>query len=65
MSPGNMLRWYVQFRPRCRYMAWRSRWPPLTSSSACATMFWISQLCREKVCSGMQSPNRLAMKSEE
>lgn len=42
ISPGNILRWYVQLSAISVYMAWRSNVPPFTGISTCATMFWTS-----------------------
>lgn len=55
MSPGNILRWYVQLRAISLYMAWRSNVPPITGSSTWATMFCTSHAMRWKECPGMQS----------
>ena len=64
MSPGNILRWYVQFNAMRAYMAWRSRQPPPTGISTCATMFCTSHAMRWNECPGMHSRSNPVMKSE-
>jgi hypothetical protein len=64
INPGNILRWYVQFNAICAYMACRSRHPPCTGISTCATMFCTSHVCNLNVCPGMHSPRIPVMNSE-
>lgn len=64
ISPGNILRWYVQLSAICAYMAWRSSVPPSTGTSTCATMFWTSHACSRNTCPGMQSHSSLAIDSD-
>lgn len=61
MSPGNILRWYVQLSAICAYMLCRSSVPPHTGTSTCATMFCTSHAWSRNTCPGMQSHRSLAM----
>ncbi len=64
MSPGNILRWYVQFRAIWAYMPCRSRNPSPIGISTCATMFCTSQVPRLNVCPGMHSCRSPATKRD-
>lgn len=54
-SPGNILRWYVQFSAIWAYIPCRSRHPSPTGISTWATMFWTSQVPRVNSNPGMHS----------
>ncbi len=64
MSPGNILRWYVQFKARWAYMPCRSRQPLPTGISTCATMFCTSHAPRANEWPGMHSRSRSATKRD-
>ena len=64
IRPGNILRWYVQFRASWLYMACRSRYPSATGISTCATIFWTSHVARLKVWPGTHWRRRLVMNRE-
>lgn len=65
MSPGNILRWYVQLSASWAYMACRSSDPPgPTGISTCATMFCTSHALSRNTCPGRHSLSRSATNSD-